>query len=346
MHRVALPLSLTVMLSAPLALAGDPPPATMRLDYQREPGAEQACPDEQEFRDAMASQVRRPLFDPAATSLLVVRLQKRSGGYQGIAELRDASGAAAWTLPLGPVPRDCSAVADNLALAVAVKVDPRGGKRAALTLVPNPHRLFGVDGEVITVPPPTSPGSPPAPDVAAPPPRTPAPDPEYRVRLGVAGGLAIAASPGWGPSFAVDLGVRWRDRPLSLALEAGFSPPVSGDVATATNVVHVTTYRATVAAVACGYFARALFACGVVAAGALHGTGTAMNLNAQPATLFYAGAGGRAGVELPVHAHVAVRVSGDALVTLAQPVLQIGGTPVYRGSMVTGTATAGLVFTF
>jgi hypothetical protein len=108
----------------------------------------------------------------------------------------------------------------------------------------------------------------------------------------------------------------------------------------------VTTYRATGAAVACGHFASVLFACGVAAAGAVHGTATAMSLNAQPATVFYAGAGGRGGVELRAHAHVAFRVSGDALVTIARPVLQIGGVPVYRGSLVTGTAGAGLVFTF
>ena len=113
------------------------------------------------------------------------------------------------------------------------------------------------------------------------------------------------------------------------------------------TTVHVTTYRATGAGVACGHFARYLFACGVAAAGALHGTSTAMSLNAQPATLFYAGAGGRAGRRAAArNGHVAVRVSGDALVTVAQPVLQVGGVPVYRGSMVSGTAGAGLVFTF
>jgi hypothetical protein len=209
-----------------------------------------------------------------------------------------------------------------------------------------------VDGEILPTPSPPTPVVAPPPDDTTPPrpprppPREPEPEPEIRVRLGATAGVAIAAAPGWGPSFAVDIGVRWRDRPLSLAVEAGFLPPAGGDVTSGANVVHVTTYRVTGAAVACGHFARFLFACGVAAAGALHGTGTATSLNAKPATLFEAGAGGKAGAEFPLQAHVAVRVSGDALVTIAQPVLQIGGVSVYRGSLVTGTAGAGLVLTF
>ena len=197
------------------------------------------------------------------------------------------------------------------------------------------------------MPPPPGPpelAAGPRPDVVTPPP--PEPEPEYRTRLGVSGGVAIAAAPGWAPSFALDVGVRWRDRPLSVAFEAAFVAPASGDIASGDHVVHVTTYRATGAAVACGHFLHYLFACGEVAAGALHGTGTAMNLVAQPSTLFYAGAGGRAGAEFPLQAHVAVRLSAEALVTLGQPVLEAGTTPVYRASLVSGMAGGGLVFTF
>jgi len=345
-------LALALVLLASPAFGQAPPvpvPATMRLDYQRDPGAQPVCPDEQEFRDAMTAHVHRALFDPAAPGVLVVRLQGRTGWYQGVAELRDAMGAPLWTIPLGPVPRDCSAIVDSLALAIAIKVDPRGSRPAAPALTPNPnaHRLFGLDGEVLPMPPPPGPpelAAGPRPDVVTPPP--PEPEPEYRTRLGVSGGVAIAAAPGWGPSFALDVGVRWRDRPLSVAFEAAFVAPASGDIASGDHVVHVTTYRATGAAVACGHFLHYLFACGEVAGGALHGTGTAMNLVAQPATLFYAGAGGRGGAEFPLQTHVAVRVSADALVTLTQPVLEAGGTPVYRASLVSGTAGGGLVFTF
>lgn len=69
-------------------------------------------------------------------------------------------------------------------------------------------------------------------------------------------------------------------------------------------------------------------------------------LIAQPATLFYAGAGGRVGAELPLQDHVAIRLSADALVTLGRPVLEAGGAPVYQASLVSGTAGGGLVFTF
>jgi hypothetical protein len=180
--------------------------------------------------------------------------------------------------------------------------------------------------------------------VAAPPAATQVP--EYRIRLGVSGGVAIAAAPGWGPTFALDVGARLRDRPLSLAFEGAVVPPASGDLASGGYVVHVTTYRITGAGVACGHFLRVLFACGVVEAGALHGTATAMNLIAEPATLFYAGAGGRGGVELPVSSHVAFRLAADALLTVGRPVFEVGSTQVYRASLVSGGAGGGLVFTF
>ncbi len=149
MNRAARSLVLSATLGtlsavAPSAFAQAAPPA-MRLDYRREAGAEPACPDEQEFRDAMTAHVHRPLFDPAATSVLVVRLQGRNAWYRGVAELRDAAGAPVWTIPLGPVPRDCSAVVDSLALSVAIKVDPRGSRTATPALVPNnaPHLRGG-----------------------------------------------------------------------------------------------------------------------------------------------------------------------------------------------------------
>jgi len=310
----------------------------MRLDYLREPGAE-ACPDEQEFRDAITAHVHRPLLDPAAADRLVVQLQGRNGWYQGVAELRDATGTASWTIPIGAVPRDCSAIVDALALSIAIKVDPRGSKQAAPAVPLNSHRFFGVDGEVMPAPPQAVA----SPDAVLPPLPPAVPAPGYRVRLGASAGIAFGAAPGLGPSVAVDVGVRWTDRPLSLAFEAAFAPPASGDVPAG---VHVTTYRATGAVVACGHFLRFLYGCGVVEAGALHGTGTAMQLNAQSTTLFYGGAGGRGGVEIPLGAHVALRIFGDALVTIAQPVLEIGGTPVYGASLVSGTVGGGVVSTF
>ncbi len=335
-------ITCAALLGAGPALAADP--ASVRLDYRREPGAE-ACPDEQEFRDAITAHVHRPLFDPAAVDRLVVRLQARSGWYRGAAELRDASGNPAWTIPIGPVPRDCSSIVDSLALSIAIKVDPRGPKPAAQpgapAIAPAAHRWFGLDGEVLPMPqPPAAPSA----DAAAPAPTSA--EPEIRARLGASAGVALASVPGWAPSVAIDAGLRWRDLPLSVAVEASFVPPASADVMSGSHAVHVTAYRITGAGVACGHFLRYLFACGVAAAGALHGTGTAMSLAAQPATAFYFGAGGRGGVEIPLQAHVAVRISADALVSIARPVIQAGGETVYEASIVSGTATGGVVFTF
>jgi hypothetical protein len=337
----------SAFLCAPEAFAADTM-GTMLLDYRRDVGAE-ACPDEQEFRDAMTAHVRRPLFAPASDHRLVVRVQARGGWYRGIAELRDTSGKPAWTIPIGPVPRDCSSVVDSLALSIAIRVDPGGATAAAQAsapaVKPAEHRWFGVDGEVLPMPQPPAANTAPAPDAIVPAP-APATEAEIRARLGASGGVALASVPGWAPSVGVDVGLRWRDRPLSVAVEASFVPPGSADVMSGPHVVHVTAYRITGAGVACGHFLRYLFACGVAAAGALHGTGTSMNLVAQPATAFYFGVGGRGGVEIPLHPHVAVRVSADAIVTVARPVIQAGAETVYQASIVSGTAAGGVVFTF
>ncbi len=294
----------------------------------------------------MTAHVRRPLFDPAAVDLLVVRLQGRSGSYRGVAELRDASGAPAWTIPLGPVPRDCSSIVDSLALSIAIKVDPRGSKAppAGPASTTNNHRWFGVDGEILPMPSPATAEAVPSPDTASAPPAQP--EPEIRARLGASGGVALASVPGWAPSITLDVGLRWRDRPLSVAVEGNFVPPASADVMSGAHLVHVAAYRVTGAGVACGHFLRYLVACGVAAAGALHGTGSATGLMAQPATAFYAGAGGRGGAEFPLHRRVAVRVSADALVTIARPTIEAGGVVVYQASLVSGTAGGGLVLTF
>ena len=59
-----------------------------------------------------------------APARLVVTLQERAGVYKGVAELVDTNEAPVWSIPIGPVPRDCSAVMAAMAFGVALKLDP------------------------------------------------------------------------------------------------------------------------------------------------------------------------------------------------------------------------------
>lgn len=347
MRALLVPLLLVLLLLSGSARAEE----ALRLDFRREAGAE-ACPDEQDFRDALTAHIRRQLIDPSSTSKLVVRLQAKAGWYRGVASLRDPSGSASWTISLGPIPRDCAAVAENLALAIAIKIDP-AGKRKAPTIPPHEHRLFGVDGELPAMPDPPAPQPPiPLPPTPPPPPRDAPPpppprDPEQRVRLGAAAGIALGALPSLAPIVSVDVGVRWRDLPLSVALEGSVATPMSADLQGSLHVVHVTAFRGTGAGIACGHFLRFLFACGRVALGAVHATGIATGLVAQPATVFYGGLGPRVGAEFPLGTeHLLARVFGDVLFTLGRPELQAGGASVWEASLVSGTAGGGLAAAF
>ena len=64
----------------------------MRLAYA---GAE-GCPVEQVFRDAVGAHVRGwTPFAPSAPWRLTVSVSHRASGFDGVAELRDVTGAAA-----------------------------------------------------------------------------------------------------------------------------------------------------------------------------------------------------------------------------------------------------------
>src|SRR4051812_25672059 len=114
-----------IALSTLEARAQAAPPRAVHLDY----AAQKACPDEREFRDAVGARAHRPVFDDGARERLVVRFTVESGKYQGTAELLDAAGAATWSVSVGPIVRDCSAVADSLAFSTALKLAPRGPKQ-------------------------------------------------------------------------------------------------------------------------------------------------------------------------------------------------------------------------
>lgn len=304
----------------------------MRLAYTREPGTTH-CPDAQELGDAISARVRGSVFDPSAAASLVVVAQGGGGRHQGIAELRDAAGTPVWKVSIGPLPQDCAAVMDALALSIAIKL---GSPRSAPAAPVAGHRWFGVESERLPAPPPGSAqpqGTPDRPSTAS---RGAS---SLRGRLGVIGSLDLAGTPGPALGLALDGGLRWPS--FSLSLEARVNPPASGTVATG-NEVHLSRY--TGALVPCGHWLGYLIACGLVQLGAVRGTSNAMHPEAG--TAFYAAAGARLGVEIPLGAHLALRFVLDGLGVMARPGLRIGGEPQWTAPPACASLGGGLLASF
>jgi hypothetical protein len=255
----------------------------MRLDYIRAPGAE-ACPDEQVFRAAVGTHVRRwEPFAPNGPWRLLVIVSRRGEGYEGSAELRDVTGAVELRQAF-PATRSCVDLLGDLARAVGFRIDP-----------PAPPQAGGA-----ALPPPVQPPALDAPTPAPLPPPRP-----VRFRVGASAWMDLATAPR--PAFGISLDVGLRYRWFSIAAEARLDPPAG---ATVTDGTDVTTTRVLGALVPCGHVG--MFAgCLLAEVGQLRGSiGTAGATPDHQGGLYLA-AGGRVGVEIPVVDHLLVRVAAD-----------------------------------
>jgi hypothetical protein len=267
----------------------------MRLLYARAAGAE-ACPDEQVFRDAVGSQVRRSdPFAPHAPWLLTVTISHR-GGYEGVAELRDVTGAVVFSKTYPPTPRCLDALGD-LARAIAFEIErPAIRDRAPQT----------AGGLSAPVPPPEDP---------APVPPPPAPT-TFALRLGVGTWMDLATAPR--PAFGLSANVGFRAAWFSLDGELHWTPPAAASVASGSMVE---TSRILGALIPCGH-AGWFAGCLLGELGQIRGSFSTPGGAASPdhlAGLFLAG-GVRLAVEIPVVRDVLfVRLAADLLG--ARPVL-------------------------
>jgi hypothetical protein len=321
---------LAVLLVASPA-AAQAPPGTVRLEYNRGAGAER-CPAEQAFRDAVGADVARQLFTPDARDRLVVTIARSPRGYEGSAELRDASGAVTWARALPPT-SSCAGLVDDLTFAISVKLDPATARKPT-------RRFFGVDGEVVPIPettPPPPPSLPPdVPDRPAPP---PSPSP-IAFRIGAATWMDLATSPR--PAFGLTLDAGFRVSWFSLAVEGRWDPPASSDVG---GTAELTTTRFMGALVPCGHY-RWFLVCAVGEVGPLKGTITGEMVTTGTQTTLYAAVGGRVGAEIPVAPHLAVSLAADALGAAQRTVFRVDGHPRWNTPAFAGGVGAGLLASF
>lgn len=137
----------------------------------------------------------------------------------------------------------------------------------------------------------------------------PVPPPPVFASLGGGLGVRLGSSRAPAVGLGVDVGVRWRERPFSLALELRAALPALADVATLPGT-RIGTWLVTGAVVPCGRVGW-FFGCGIVEAGVVRTTGAELAAGSDSSGPYVA-MGGRAGVEIPIkNEPLALRLSGD-----------------------------------
>lgn len=267
-----------------------PLPRSVRLEYERGPGA-QSCPDAETIEYVISARVPRDRLDPAAPARLAVTISRQGIKYKAMVEVFDAEGASVWTRPFTPL-NSCNMLVRDIGLIV--------GDRFR---VPPPA----------PVPPPPSP----TPDVLSPPRERPAP-PAAPWRFGGSAALAIETTPArLYPILTVDGGRQWRrtsDWVISGSLGALLALPAS--VTTSGEHVEISTTQFVGVLAPCAHY-RVYFGCVVLELGAFFASSSNIK-NPNTDASFWAAAGPRLGVEWPVPQvpRLALRFFGDLPVTL------------------------------
>jgi hypothetical protein len=292
-------------LAASSAAAEERPSA--RLDYRAD--ADAGCPDERAIADQVAARLGYDPFRRDAATTVRAIITREGRGLRARIEIRDAGGGELGARQLGSS-RDCAELVSAAALAISIALDPLQAK--AQPPLPKPPEC------------PTCPVCPPP----APPPRDPV---RFRVAAGLQAGLGAVPSVG---SLGITVQARLDWRSFSLALEGRADPRLGGADAPAGGRVDATLLLALLAP--CAHL-KVVLACALVAAGALQGEGIGLaSPNRQ--TTFYAAAGARLGVELPLPHRLSVGLHLDGLAPLVRTTLQVDGrdvwvTPPFSGAL-------------
>ncbi|AKU99949.1 hypothetical protein AKJ09_06613 [Labilithrix luteola] len=302
--------------------------ARARFAYSTDPTSLR-CPSESEMRDVLSARLGYDPFAPDAEQVVHVRFERR--GVRGLAGSFDIQGPKPGHHEIASANNDCRELADALATAIAIRLDPAslGGQEEPPPLpAPSlPAESHPVDEVAVPSASPTPPPDRSDRDV------TPSSRPSFHVGIsgtGLAGEL---------PSFtgAVDLGAGIRSGLMSASVEAEATLPASRDAGAPTREVSASLLSA--ALVPCVH-AEMFFGCVVGRLGAFRGEGTGVDVPSTASAL-YVSAGVRAGVEMRVSEPLALVLSLEAVAPLSKMALQLSGTEVWSSPSVAGRAALG-----
>jgi hypothetical protein len=263
-------------------------------------------------------------FDDRSPAVVTATVS-RSQIYEGVVQFRDEHGRAYGKKELTSSADDCTELASAMALTISIVLDPRAamGETERKDVPPPP-------------PPHDSPFEEERPVRAEP--STPAPPPVFEpvfVRVGAEGLAVVGAAPAPAAGLAAFVGIG-RGK-LSLDLEARADLPAS---LTRTDGTGVTSSLLVANLVPCGHVGIATF-CALASAGALHGEGSNVGTPDRQVT-FYAAAGARGGLELPLARAIVARVHIDVLLPMTRTTLKSRGLEYWTTPPVSGVLALGL----
>ena len=300
------------------------PERRVRLEYDRTAEAER-CPEPAELGQSVAAELGYDPFDSQAEQTLAVSISRNEGELVARITLRDGGGEALGERELASPADDCRELAQALALAVAIAVDPVRATRQSAPEEPDAAETPPPPAPVIVV----SPAPPPQADQ-----RRSEGSPSAKARL--AGGALIAS--GTAPALATGIWIQGGARlsMLSLALEGQAHLPASKPI----NGGSVSSSLLLASALACLH-ADALFGCAVGSAGALQGTGEGVS-DPRNASTFFARAGGRVGIDVPLDETFALVVHADVAGNLTRTTLSLDGRQAWTTPPISGLLAGGL----
>lgn len=299
----------------------------IRLEYDRDPGAER-CPDEMELRLGVMARLGRDPFAEDAATAVSCWIQVDGAGLRAVIDV----GAAARVLTSPR--RDCVELADAVELAIALAIEPAAAAPALPAVTPSPSL------------PPMAPLLPPEPldpsfsrlpvvTRAAPPRAAGAP---LVVHVGMAAFAALWVAPNVAPGVSIEAGGRHRDISFSVEGRADLpaSTPAMGGSVSASLLL--------LSAVPCGH-RGGLALCGLISAGALRSAGHDLHMPRE-ATTPYLGVGARLAWQIQLGPALWARVHADMVTSLIATTLRVGGIDVWTTPFLGATTGLGVIGTF
>ncbi|AKV00016.1 hypothetical protein AKJ09_06679 [Labilithrix luteola] len=332
-HRVANAFVLLVVLFAARQALASP---TARLVYVRGEGGE-SCPDEAALKQDVAAHLGYDPFRPFADNTLYADVRKESDRYVGSIKIVDQAGVERGARTLESRSEDCSELTSSMALSMSIAIDPRSA--------------FGPAPEApaLEAEPPAEEGAPaplPAPPAAvvvaeAPPKENVAP--RARASSWVVLGFGAYGSLGEGPAATAGAKVSGE---IAFA-RASLGVEVRGSLPSSTDLEGGGRLRTTLVGAAVVPCARVGWAsaCAVALLARMHAETTDVPRGASE-NFVHVAVGARLGADVPLASDVALRLSAEALGTVAPFVVDAGGSHVYESAPLAGLASAALLYAF
>lgn len=299
-------------------------PATARLVFERA-GEAARCIDETELRERVAARLGRDPFVEEATVEARVRIDAVDGArYRAVIELVD--GEVHTRRELESARADCADLADALALALSLAVDPtsllapvRRAHGPPASPTPEPPAAPAAPREVETSPPP------PSTDVSA--------DVSLRFAAHVFGSWGVAPEVSGG--LALSTGLRIDDFSIDLELRTELPTEVTG----VNGTVRGAPFTAGI--VPCAHV-EVVTLCALARGGAFWGEAVEAE-SARSGTAPYLALGVRGGLEIPLSRGVALAVLGEVSAPLIGTQLVLGSELVWETPPVGVSLGAGVI---